>query len=268
MSSRAFTLIELLVVIAIIAVLIGVLLPTLGRARGSARRVDCASNARTLALVNDLYAGDHDSRFMAGAPEFQTRNLRRWHGVRANTGGVFLVEHSPIAPYLEGDTLSRAVRACPEFRDTLDALGAQGLGFERGCGGYGYNTAFVGAERSEIAPGAWEVRTDRLGSRRERFAQPARTVAFGDSAFFGVNGTVIEYSFLEPRRWPQWPEFRPDPTAHFRHDGSCVASWLDGHASFEEKARVEFQPFTPGDFERERIGWFGEGDSNELYDYQ
>src|SRR5688572_24381835 len=53
---RAFTLVELLVVIGIIAILIGLLLPALSRARESSRRTACLSNVRELANCLRLYA--------------------------------------------------------------------------------------------------------------------------------------------------------------------------------------------------------------------
>ncbi len=55
-SRRAFTLIELLVVIAIIALLIGILLPALGRARESAQDVKCQVQARSMGQAMTLYA--------------------------------------------------------------------------------------------------------------------------------------------------------------------------------------------------------------------
>ncbi len=63
MSRRLFTLIELLVVIAIIAILAGIMLPALGRARVRAHEIACRSQLRQTSLVLMMYADDHNGRY-------------------------------------------------------------------------------------------------------------------------------------------------------------------------------------------------------------
>jgi len=273
-----FTLIELLVVVAIVALLVSLLLPSLAAAREAGRSAVCSSNLRQLPLANEAYANDHRGRYAPGASDFLA-NLSRWHGSRGHVSEAFVAEGGSLSGYI--DSPASGVRACPSFAPVLERLSQSGVGFERGNGGYGYNNAYVGVDRPLAVNGRGQgVASDRCGAPNDRFASPTRTVAFSDSAFaFGGASGVIEYSFVEPRFWPENRAFRADPSVHFRHGGgsgravegrgasnlSANVAWLDGHVSGERMTASHTSGLYHSDPGSLGIGWFGDDDDNSLF---
>jgi prepilin-type N-terminal cleavage/methylation domain-containing protein len=81
--AKAFTLVELLVVIGIIAVLVGILIPTLNKARVSSMRTMCASNLRTLGQGAIMYAIANKDQY-----PYRHGNAAMWHMNRPYLSGM------------------------------------------------------------------------------------------------------------------------------------------------------------------------------------
>lgn len=267
--ARAFTLIELLVVLAIIGVLTGMLVPTLAGARDAGRESECASNLRQLAVSAQLYADDHRSFLPPGASRF-LQNLSRWHGSRSHPSEAFRPAGGALTEYLgdfsDANGTSGAIRTCAAFAPTARLLADQRIGFEVSCGGYGYNNAYVGVRRAPRGQGARLI-TDESGSNIASFDNAAKTICFSETAFAsdaGVGG-VIEYSFVEPRFWPDTPGARADPSVHFRHRGKAGVAWLDTHVSHETMSFTWSSGLYGVDAASVGIGFFGVADDNSLF---
>src|SRR5438046_5852727 len=115
---RGFTLIELLVVIAIIAILAGLLLPALSRAKAQGSQAFCINNLKQLGYGMLMYIGDNQDTF-PGTASRGTYGYHKedWIYWPTNTAKYPTVEQRPLDVHI--GTLTCNWFRCPRDRDSV-----------------------------------------------------------------------------------------------------------------------------------------------------
>ncbi len=211
----AFTLVELLVVLAVIALLAGLLLPALARARAAADGARCVANLHQTALAAQMYWDEH------GGVAFSERSVRTNGGWRYWFGWLqdgaegdreFDATQGALWPYFQG----RGVEVCPSLNRASPLFKAKARG---AAYGYAYNQL--------LGPRGLP------GRALSSVLRPAGLAVFADG------GQVNDFQEPASAEHPMLEEFyyfdtnTVSATVHFRHHGRAQAVFADGHVGTE-----------------------------------
>ncbi len=260
---RGFTLIELLVVIAIIALLVGILLPALSKARAAARLSKCLSNGRNFAIAANAYANDYKSALW---PEAVTNN--RGQILRDGNGNVY-----PLwarIPDANSDT-GFAPGVIYQYMGNVDEVGEcpsnkrqSPVGQQNGQNSYGsYTTLDFDYTFLSRAQGAKAGNQTRMCYLNQPQLAPGMPLTLPPASYTLTNFSGMPIFFEESSYWYNGSVrdglFSNTDQVSERHDGSGMIVLYEGHTEMFKSPHqgMEVDTPQPGDFDANDIYGFG-----------
>ncbi len=226
-----FTLIELLVVIAVIAILAGLLLPGLSRAKTQAQMIACLNNLKQLQICSHLYAADHDDRVPPNNFAYEVPTGRPIPGFSTNyTWCPGLAPYDTTPVNIEQGLLfqynrSLAIYRCPADKSSVETTNGVRLAIPR-TRSYNLSNAINGHPSPPPPRLVFQPCFQKESEINE--PGPSRLFTFIDvqerairDSSFGIVPPGWEQLFGAPLIWVDLPADR--------HRQGCDLSFADGH---------------------------------------